>query len=146
MSSNNKNKKWTFSDSGSVNVGSSTKKIKTSPNISTGSTTPSFQLDVDGSLTVDEEKLEELKELRQDQFKKLDKLRDHIIDYLAANEISSSGVRRWKRDLEEIEEYRDQLNVSSDHRYIVFPNTLNEDDILGPEDLEKLNEIYDRWS
>lgn len=146
MSSNsNKSKQWKFTDSGSTIFGSST-TIKTDSNISTGSTTPSFQLDVDGSLTVDEEKLEELKELRQDQFKKLDKLRDHIIDYLAANEISSSGVRRWKRDLEEIEEYRDQLNVSSDHRYIVFPNTLNEDDILGPEDLEKLNEIYDRWS
>lgn len=141
-----KNEQWTFSsNSGSTSFDSST-TIKTDSNVSIGTTTPSFELDVDGSLTVDEEKLEELKELRQDQSEKLDKLRDHIIDYLAANEISSSGVRRWKRDLKEIEEYRDQLNISSDHHYITFPNTLDEDDVLGPEDLEKLNEIYDRWS
>jgi len=139
MSNNSNNsKQWTFIDSGSTSVDSST-TIKTDSNISIGTTTPSFELD--GSLTVDEEKLEEL---RQDQSEKLDKLRDHIIDYLAANEISSSGVRSWKRNLKQIEEYRDQLKISSDHYYIRFP--LDKDDVLGPKDLKKLNEIYDRWS
>lgn len=142
--SSNKNKQWTFTNN-SGNTSTST-TIKTDPNVSIGTTTPSFKLDVDGSLTVDEEKLEELKKLRQDQSEKLDKLRDHIIDYLAANEISNSDVRRWKRDFEEIEEYRDRLEISSDHPYITFPNTLDKDDVLGPEDLEKLNKIYDRWS
>lgn len=142
----NNSKQWTFfTDSGNTSVDSYT-TIKTDSNIPIGTTTASFELDVDGSITVDEEKLEELKELRQDQSEKLDKLRDHIIDYLAANEISSSGVRRWKRDLKQIEEYRDQLKISSNHHYITFPNTLNKDDVLGPKDLEKLNEIYDRWS
>lgn len=133
--------KWEFKDTNQTTI----KK-----DVGIGNTEPDYHLDIDNGgvvdVSIDEEKAEKLEELRETQSEKLERLRDHIINYLADNDVCRSDVEQWKRDLEKIDKHRDQLEKSSGSHFITFPDTFNENNILGPEDLEKLNDIYDRWS
>lgn len=121
--------------------------IKTDGNVSIGSTTPDYKLDTQGYIKVggnsyDEEKQKELQKLSEKQFEKVKKLKDHIIEYLSENNIGYSQTKQWKSDLEKINEMKRHLE--KDEELIVFaPKNAN---ILDPEEMEELNEIYERWS
>lgn len=94
------------------------------------------------SVQPDPEKREELQELAETQRQKLGELRDQIINYIASNDLARGDVEQWKRDLETIDDYRDQI---SGDRGLTFPGFIDQGSVLDPSQLDELNEIYDRW-
>lgn len=94
------------------------------------------------SVQPDPEKQQELQELAETQKEKLEELRDRIIDYIASNDLARGDIEQWKRDLETIDDYRDQI---SRDRGLTFPGFIDSNSVLDPSQLDELNEIYDRW-
>lgn len=131
-------------------TGDTTQKIKT---------TSGGAADVDisggnvssGSIKIgpNQESIQKLESLAREQLKKIDRLRDLIIDYLSENEISRQGKVQWKTDLDKIEELKRRLkNGLSGENSSMFigGEIIGKEDILDPSELDDLNEIYCRWT
>lgn len=119
----------------------------TSGTVQIGQTSPDHTLEVDGTITVggqDQEEIEKLRELSGKQLEKVRKLKDHIIDYLSENNIGYSRTKQWKSDLETIEKMRRELENPTGDGKIHFQPVVPR--ILDPDEMRKLNDIYERWS
>ncbi len=123
-------------------------EIKTDGNVGLGVNSPDYILDVDGSISVggpDEEEREKLEELAQKQREKVSELKDHIIKYLSENNIGYSRTKQWKSDLNTIEKMKRELEgPDQDGQFQIYPAAVPR--ILDPDEMRKLNDIYERWS
>jgi len=105
-----------------------------------------------GSISIgpDEEKVEKLRELAKEQLDKVEKLRDIVIDWIVAKTPSREKKIQWKRDLDVIGEYKrdleDGLSEPANSGGIVWDEAIREEQTLDPSQLDKLNDIYRRWT
>lgn len=106
------------------------------------------QISTGGTITIDggdPEKEAELKELAEEQLEKVDELRDSLIDFLSRNRLSSSETEDWKSDLETVQRMKRKLEEALEDDGLMFSPSIEEKDVLTPNQLEKLNDIFNRW-
>lgn len=126
-----------------VNTG---KKQTTSGNISISSSSPNSTLEVDGTIQVDPEQHKKKKAASKKQREKLEKLKDHMIDFLSEHNIGHSRRKRWKSDLETIQEKKEKLQSSLENYANIVNFTGGGVNLLDASEMKTLNEIYERWS
>lgn len=96
----------------------------------------------------DEEKMEKLRDIAKKQLEKIDQLRDILIDWIIVKTPSREKKIQWKRDLDQIAEYKRNLEDALSENSGVFwgDEVIREDQILDPLQLDKINDIYRRWT
>lgn len=130
---------------GSSQIQKSKKKRK----VSTGSS-PKGKIKIDPyighmSFGSDDEELDEIKSVLKDQISKLEDLKDLLIDYAADNVMKIEEKNKWKSNFHFVDEkLQDMPNISKSKSNFYLNSNLK-DSVLGPEVLDKLNEIYKRW-
>lgn len=123
-------------------------------NISISTSSPNNKLNIDGSIQVDntgtvsygldKEKIEKRKKVSKVQLKKVKKLIDLIIDNVSqSNSLSRSEIEECKSDLKKIREMERDLEWSIDNSTASWIG--NSKPVLEPDQLQELNDLYDKW-
>jgi len=108
-----------------------------------GNIGPSYQINIGYS----EEEMEELREIANDQIEKLQDLKDHLIHYISQNQLDRSETREWKSDFDFVNGHAESVRRFKDFE-IENPYSMgisDKDELLDPDDMDEMNEIYKRW-
>lgn len=96
-----------------------------------------------------EEEEQEIREIGETQVKKLDALRDHMIEHLAGSDLSMGEKRAWKEDYGRITKQLFDMKEAIDSDDIggicLFGNEPLRNLILDPDEMDNVNGIFNRW-
>ena len=97
-----------------------------------------------------EEKEQEIREIGETQVKKLDALRDHMIEYIAGSDLSMGEKRAWKEDYGRITKHLFDMKEAIDSDDIGGISLFSDSPplrnlILDPDEMDNVNGIFNRW-
>lgn len=101
--------------------------------------------DFDFDIGPSAEEAEKITQTINRQLEKLRKLKEELIDAVAIEKLSRGESIQWKTDFEAVLDYISTLEKESESSDVFGIQTVDEDSVLSPSQLEKLNRIYKRW-
>lgn len=120
------------------NNASSSSNIKIDPN------PPSYSIEIG----LDEEKIKKMIETGEEQIRKIEKLRNFMIDYLQDNDIKLSDKDEWRIDFDKVTKHKLEINKAIQKERsekITLTGAGISKALLDPSEMDEINEIFNRW-